>query len=31
VSPVEIAPEVDEDFDRIFDHLAQHDIEGAPE
>jgi plasmid stabilization system protein ParE len=31
VSRVEIAPEVGEDFDRIFDHLAQHDLEGAPE
>ena len=31
MSHVEIAPEVGEDFDRIFDHLAQHDIEGAPE
>jgi plasmid stabilization system protein ParE len=31
VSHVEIAPEIGEDIDGIFDHLAQHDIEGAPE
>lgn len=31
MSRVEIAPEVGEDFDRIFDHLAQHDLENAPE
>jgi len=31
VSRVEIAPEIGEDFDRIFDHLAQHDLENAPE
>lgn len=29
VSRVEIAPEVREDFDRIFDHLAEHDLEDA--
>ena len=26
---VEIAPEAGADFDRIFDHLAQHDLEHA--
>ena len=26
---VEIAPEVGADFDRIFDHLAQYDLEHA--
>ena len=26
---VELAPEVGDDFDRIFDHLADHDIEHA--
>ena len=31
MSRVEIAPEIGEDFDRIFDHLAQHDLENAPE
>jgi plasmid stabilization system protein ParE len=31
VSRVEIAPEVSEDFDRIFDHLALHDLDSAPE
>jgi plasmid stabilization system protein ParE len=31
VSHVAIAPEDGEDFDRIFDHLAQHDVEGASE
>jgi toxin ParE1/3/4 len=30
VSRIEIAPEVGEDFDRIFDHLAQYDLEHAP-
>jgi plasmid stabilization system protein ParE len=30
VSRIEIAPEVGEDFDRIFDHLAEHDVEHAP-
>jgi len=30
VSRIEFAPEVGEDFDRIFDHLAQHDLEHAP-
>ncbi len=28
---VEIAPEVADDFDRIFDHLAQHAVEDAPQ
>jgi plasmid stabilization system protein ParE len=28
---VEIAPEVHEDFERIFDDLAQHDLENAQE
>lgn len=27
---VEFAAEVAEDFDRIFDHLAQHDVQSAP-
>jgi plasmid stabilization system protein ParE len=27
---VELLPEVFDDLDRIFDHLAQHDIEGTP-
>ena len=27
---VELAPEVSDDFDRIFDHLAEHDLEHAP-
>ncbi len=27
---IEIAPEVGDDFDRIFDHLAQSDVERAP-
>ena len=26
---VELAPEVGDDFDRIFDHLAAHDLEHA--
>ncbi len=29
MSRIEIAPEVADDFDRIFDHLAQHDLEHA--
>jgi plasmid stabilization system protein ParE len=29
VSRIEIAPEVGDDFDRIFDHLAQYDLEHA--
>ena len=28
---IEIAPEVLDDFDRIFDHLAQFDVGSAPE
>jgi len=28
---IEIAPEVFDDFDRIFDHLAQFDVGSAPE
>lgn len=31
MSRVEIAPEVGEDFDRIFDHLALHEPGDAPE
>src|SRR5258708_12583787 len=27
---VEVAPEVTDDFDRILDHLAQHDVRNAP-
>jgi plasmid stabilization system protein ParE len=27
---VEIAPEVGDDLDRIFDYLAKHDADGAP-
>jgi plasmid stabilization system protein ParE len=29
VARVELAPEVGDDFDRIFDHIAQHDLEHA--
>jgi len=29
VSRIEIAPDLADDFDRIFDHLAQHDLEHA--
>jgi toxin ParE1/3/4 len=29
VARVELAPEVGDDFDRIFDHLADHDLEHA--
>ena len=28
---IELAPEVLEDFDRFFDHIAQHDPGSAPE
>jgi toxin ParE1/3/4 len=28
---IEFAPEVLEDFDRIFDHLAHFDVQDAPE
>lgn len=27
---IEFARQVTEDFDRIFDHLARHDVENAP-
>ena len=30
MAQIELMPEVYEDFDRIFDHLAQYDIEAAP-
>jgi plasmid stabilization system protein ParE len=30
VSRVELAPELADDFDRILDHLAAHDVEGIP-
>ena len=30
MSRVELAPEVSDDFDRILDHLAGHDVENAP-
>lgn len=30
MSRIEVAPEVGDDFDRIFDYLAQHDLEHAP-
>jgi toxin ParE1/3/4 len=29
VARIELAPEVGDDFDRIFDHLAEHDLEHA--
>ena len=29
MAQIELMPEVYEDFDRIFDHLAQHDVEAA--
>jgi plasmid stabilization system protein ParE len=29
VARVELAPEVGDDFERIFDHLADHDLEHA--
>ena len=28
---IELAPEVLDDFDRFFDHIAQHDSESVPE
>ena len=28
---IELAPEVLDDFDRVFDHIAQHDPGSAPE
>lgn len=30
MSRVELAPEVSDDFDRILDHLAEHDVKDAP-
>ena len=30
VSRIELAPELGEDFDRILDHLARHDVEDPP-
>ncbi len=30
MSRVEIAPEFGDDSDRIFDHLAQHELESTP-
>jgi plasmid stabilization system protein ParE len=30
MSRIELAPEVGDDFDRIFDHLAQYDVADAP-
>lgn len=30
MSRIELAPEVGDDFDRILDHLAQHDVDDAP-
>ena len=30
MSRIELAPEVGDDLDRIFDHLAQHDAADAP-
>jgi toxin ParE1/3/4 len=29
MSRVELAPEISNEFDRIFDHLAQYDLENA--
>lgn len=28
---IELAPEVFDDFDRFFEHMAQFEVEGAPE
>lgn len=28
---IELAPNVFDDFDRFFDHMARHDIDDAPE
>jgi len=28
---IEIEPDVNDDFDRIFDHLARYDVDHAPE
>jgi len=30
MSRIELAPEVGDDLDRIFDHLAQYDVDEAP-
>ena len=30
MSRIELAPEVGDDLDRIFDHLAQHNVDDAP-
>jgi toxin ParE1/3/4 len=30
MSRIELAPEVGDDFDRIFDHLAQYDVDDIP-
>jgi len=30
MSRIELAPEVGDDFDRIFDHLAEHEVEDIP-
>ncbi len=30
MSRIELAPELGEDFDRILDHLARHDVDDAP-
>jgi len=30
MSRIELAPELMADFDRILDHLAQYEVEGAP-
>jgi plasmid stabilization system protein ParE len=30
VSRIEVAPEVGDDFDRILDHLARHEVTDAP-
>lgn len=31
MTQIELAPEVLEDFDRFFDHIAQYDPDSAPE
>ena len=30
MSRIELAPEVGDDFERIFDHLARYDVDAAP-
>ncbi|MGV8898335.1 MAG: type II toxin-antitoxin system RelE/ParE family toxin [Burkholderiaceae bacterium] len=30
MSRIELAPEVGDDLDRIFDHLAEHDVDDIP-